>query len=803
MDGSPHPELHPLEPRRLLAAAPAPVQSGDQLAFAGTGKSDVITIARDRRRASKVVVIVNGAGYKFSSATLRTIVGDAGPGNDSVTVDSTWGTVSQALSVTGGDGDDTLGGSLGYDTLNGNAGNDLLMGAGGNDSLWAGDDDDTIYGGRGNDTLKGEDGADLLEDGRGSDVLDGGTGIDTVNGAADSGPGGGNDTGVNARPDLQIKLKAEGAYAGDNTYNTSGSNQSKSAPGGFFPTLYHVRVQNDSSIADSFLITATPTDPAKWRVRVYDSQTTGYDGGVNVSDLVTGKGWNTGSIAPGATKDFRLEVLPLYGSLGNAAKLATVTATSRNNPARTDTVATTTTYTPAPNLEIRRQNFDKSGSYLTTIQNYGNVIDRAKITGPASGDGYTVRYFDTAFGGNDVTDQVTGSGYLTPEIAPREAVPLRVEIDASDNKGHSIQLDVKSTYNPNVGDFAIISNRPSPATGPDFFIIGAWSQPRGSFAKWKDRGVNTMVQYESAQATIQEWTQAAVDNGLYMIRRPVPGVVGDVGQKNLIGWAHPDEPDIPSTGHDATYIANEYANWKKVDPDMPIFTNFSGGYVNKWQGNPLVGYSGYKPLLDNTDWVGSSIYPVTGWDRPDDLDAPGKAVDRLEKYSEGKPQFAVIETSDQELPWAAKDIPGPTPGQFRAQVWDSIIRGAKGIIYFPQKFKPQFSFDNTPPEIDAEMRVQNARITALSDVILSPIDPPTMGIALGGPLEASWRFHDGKAYFIVLNTSGESTTQAISLQGVGKPETAQVVGESRSVSLSKATFTDTFAPHEAHVYAVG
>jgi hypothetical protein len=348
----------------------------------------------------------------------------------------------------------------------------------------------------------------------------------------------------------------------------------------------------------------------------------------------------------------------------------------------------------------------------------------------------------------------------------------------------------------------MVSNTPSPAPGPDFFPIGIWSPPKSSFDKWQARGINTLVQYESASATIDEWTQAAVDRGLYMIRRPRPNPADDIGQKYLLAWAHPDEPDIASTGHDATYIANEYAKWKSIDPDMPVWVNFSGGFVNHWQGN--LGYNDYKPFLNNTDWVSSSIYPVAGWDRPSDLDAPGKAVDRLEKWSEGKPQFAVIETGDQELSWAPKDVGGPTPGQFRAEVWDSIIQGARGIVYFPQKFKPSFSYDNTPPEIVDEMITQNARIAALGPALISPADPTTMGLALPAGLEGSWRFANGKAYFIVLNTTaGTLTDQGISLIGTGRAKSATVETERRAVRLKHGALTDTFAPYEVHVYSVG
>lgn len=614
------------------------------------------------------------------------------------------------------------------------------------------------------------------------------------------------DTGVPAQVDLQIKNKSDSSYVGDDLYNDTAENQSRSAAGGFFPTVYHIRVQNDGPTDDSFMLAFTGARKNRWRVRMLDSQATGYDGGQNVSDAATTTGWNTGVIAPGGSRDIRIEVLPLFGALGGENRTVTVTAYSRNNPAMTDAVAATTTYTVARGVEIRRQNFDASGTYLTSVTNIGNVADRLRIQGPAGGSRFSVRYFDAAVGGSDVTDLVTSaSGWVTKgKVAPMGAIPIRVEIAARKGAERGMTLNVSSAVDSNAKDFANITNRPDPTAGPDFFVIGAWSQPKGSMAKWKARGINTMVQYESSAATIQEWTQAAVDNGLMMIRKPVPGVVDDIGQKNLIAWAHPDEPDIPSTGHDATWIANEYANWKSVDPDMPIFTNYSGGYVNQWQGSPLVGYSGYKALLDSTDWSASSIYPVNGWDRPNDLDASGRAVDRLEKYSQGKPQFAVLESSDQELPWAPKDIPTVTPGQFRAEVWDSVIKGAKGVIYFPQKFKPSFSFDNTPPEIEAEMIAQNARLAALGPALIQPADPTTMGVSLPAGLEGGWRWYNGKAYFIVMNTTAGTVSEAgLGLQGVGRKGTVSVEGEDRSLRMSKRTIVDSFAPYETHVYSVG
>src|SRR5438128_957086 len=82
-----------------------------------------------------------------------------GSGNDYLTIG-----VGITLPVTlgGGDGNDTLEGSVGKDNLNGDAGDDVMLGNGGRDFLDGGAGNDTLSGGTKNDTLIGGDGADSL-----------------------------------------------------------------------------------------------------------------------------------------------------------------------------------------------------------------------------------------------------------------------------------------------------------------------------------------------------------------------------------------------------------------------------------------------------------------------------------------------------------------------------------------------------------------------------------------------------------------------------------------------------------------
>jgi len=63
--------------------------------------------------------------------------------------------------------------------------------------------------------------------------------------------------------------------------------------------------------------------------------------------------------------------------------------------------------------------------------------------------------------------------------------------------------------------------------------------------------------------------------------------------------------------------------------------------------------------------------------------------------------------------------------------------------------------------------------------------------------------YKGKAYVIVLNTSGASlASQTIGLRGVGRTGTVSVESERRTLTFKRGTLTDSFAPYEAHVYSV-
>jgi Ca2+-binding RTX toxin-like protein len=165
--------LETLEGRRMFAAAPAPtpfVDDAGVLQVAGTNKSDVIALSVDTT-AGMVNVVVNDVTTQVELATVTSVNVVTGNGNDTVSVtEAVAGEFTLAVTLTGGNGKDTLGGGSGNDTIDGGNGNDTLNGHAG---------DDTLNGGNGKDTIDAGDGNDTVDGGRGKDMLTGGLGVDT------------------------------------------------------------------------------------------------------------------------------------------------------------------------------------------------------------------------------------------------------------------------------------------------------------------------------------------------------------------------------------------------------------------------------------------------------------------------------------------------------------------------------------------------------------------------------------------------------------------------------------------------
>ena len=335
-----------------------------------------------------------------------------------------------------------------------------------------------------------------------------------------------------------------------------------------------------------------------------------------------------------------------------------------------------------------------------------------------------------------------------------------------------------------------------------FFPIGAFLQPTYTFSDWKARGVNTMVGFESyGEATSREqWTQVANDRGLKYMREPLDNPALDKTDPNLLAWLYPvDEPDLENLAIAQPPAVKEFNLLRSIDPTRPIATTYAGGYMLDWlKGVRDQAY--YTTMAQYTDWVMPCIYPVTGWNQPENISGVGKLVDRVTQWFPGKRNIAYIETSNQNLPWVGPLERSVTPDEFRGEVWDAVIHGATGIVYFPHSLTP-FNYDATPADVASEMTVQNARLSKYGANLLTTQNPAGTSISNNGTIETSWRIFNGKKYYFTLNLSANAVSNvSLATTGLAPSTTLAVDGESRNVTLQNGNIVDSFKPYEMHVY---
>ena len=292
-------------------------------------------------------------------------------------------------------------------------------------------------------------------------------------GALQTSIGGGYDSFVmklDPRPnnvDLFVKTSIESTYSGIGLFSIDGENQTKSqnaSPGQ--QVTYVFKVKNAGDADGSFKISG-PGSIAGWNIRYYESNT-----GTEVTSQVTGAGWSSGTLAPGATKGIFVNVKSDSTlSLGSTNTLL-ITAASDSDNTKIDVVKAVTTFTGIYKTDMLiksgpETSYTGAGTYSTDganqtksqnvcagqkvtfgfrARNGGNAIDSFRITGPAGGSGWSVKYYDFTTS-TDVTSQVTGAGWVSSTLAPGTigGVFVNIKPDSTVPLGSSITLTVTGT----------------------------------------------------------------------------------------------------------------------------------------------------------------------------------------------------------------------------------------------------------------------------------------------------------------------------------------------------------------------
>jgi hypothetical protein len=245
------------------------------------------------------------------------------------------------------------------------------------------------------------------------------------------------------RSDALVKVASAASFVGDNVYNTTGSGQSVTAskPQGT-TQQFTIRVQNDGTSNDSFKLSG-PGNQSGFTAHYFDGTT-------DITSAVVAGTFQTVSLAPGGTKDYRLAVSVSSTATIGVTRSWLVRATSVHDNTNADAVKSAVKvvkYRPDAMIKLASATsfvgdniFNLTGTNQTVtinkkrgtsqsfsyrVQNDGTVADTFRLVGPGNKTGFTVHYFA---GTTNITSNVVAGTFVTGSLAPGAAVTFRIVV---------------------------------------------------------------------------------------------------------------------------------------------------------------------------------------------------------------------------------------------------------------------------------------------------------------------------------------------------------------------------------------
>jgi hypothetical protein len=366
-----------------------------------------------------------------------------------------------------------------------------------------------------------------------------------------------------------------------------------------------------------------------------------------------------------------------------------------------------------------------------------------------------------------------------------------------------------------IADLSIGKN-PAPAkANPNFFPIGVWVQSGRNAMKYKDIGVNMVVGASINQSELELFKQA----GIRVIGRQNQYGLAHLDDPTIYGWMHGDEPDNAQSKRngekgydpcrDPKIIIDSYNDIKKKDPSRPVYINLGQGvaYINyngrgEFRGDTnkyKVATNGY---LVGCDIASFDIYPCNNTDKEtkENLWYVAKGIENLKSWSQGKPAWCWIETTFIN----AKNNRKPTTGEVKSEVWMALIHGASGVGYFchtwvPTPVEAGFLQD---PEMTAAIKAIDEGITALAPVLNSPTKGGYAKVNSSNtavPIDIMAKNYKKSNYIFAVAMRPGDTKATFEVKS-GK--TAEVIGENRTIKITKGKFSDDFKYYAVHQYKI-
>jgi hypothetical protein len=342
-----------------------------------------------------------------------------------------------------------------------------------------------------------------------------------------------------------------------------------------------------------------------------------------------------------------------------------------------------------------------------------------------------------------------------------------------------------------------------------FFPIGVWLQSPARAPAYKAIGINTYVNLW--QGPTERQLADLARYGMFVIASQNDVALHSPNRAIIKGWLHQDEPDnaqpiglgLYGTCIPATEVVRRTHEMKARDPSRPVMLNFGQGVANEyWRGRgPCTNDRGYYSIAArDVDILSFDIYPV-GSETPQvkgKLEYVARGVARLKNIAAGDQKvWAVIETTALD--------PGHmvTPAQLRAEVWMAIIHGARGIVYFVHEFLPTFREDGIFRHVDIvrEVAKENKLIESMAPIINIPDLGGAATVQSTVPIDTLVKRYDNKIYIFAVSMANKASQPRFTLEGLDATK-ALVVGEDRTLTITRSTFQDSFDGYGVHIYEI-
>jgi len=358
-------------------------------------------------------------------------------------------------------------------------------------------------------------------------------------------------------------------------------------------------------------------------------------------------------------------------------------------------------------------------------------------------------------------------------------------------------------------------------SAPSFFPIGVWLQLPSHAMELSKIGVNVYVGNNAGTDPLMASDLATLKSlGMYAIIGQDSVGLANIDDATIVGWwMTPDEPDNAQSNGMGGYgppvapatLVTQYQAYVKADPTRPVWLGLGQGvaYDNyEGRGSNPPPESQYVPA---SDIVSFDIYPYNNCGGDTNAQATcgqfwlnAFGIDRLHMWSNrGQAVWSDFETTVI----AASTTTGPTPMQTRSEVWLGLIHGANGILYFIDSWNPSFREDaifETPAMVTA-VTALDQEIAMLAPVLNSATIPNLVSVSssnAAAPIDTMVKASGTKLYVMSAISRTGTTMGSFTIAGMTGSAAATVLGENRTVNITKGAFTDAFAQNDVHVYVI-